>query len=328
MKAHVKLLFASILISTGALAQGPYAPAAGQPGSTAIHRDSSVVQAWASQCTVERGYMDIADPGLGYASLGTDSDGIGYADGAVVSLGDSGIAVLQFPFPIYDGPGPDLAVFENSFSDSFLELAKVFVSSDGVNYVEFPCHSLIPDTAEIGGFGSSDPTYLNNLAGKYRAQYGVPFDLAELSDSTDVNIMNITHVMLIDAVGTIDPNYATVDTAGNKIIDPYPTPFNSSGFDLDGIAFLHAPITALDEKDMPEITVYPNPVHDHLFISGDLKYSEMSSVKIYSSTGHLMRSLEPESVSSGLDLSNIDSGVYSLVIETKTDVFTRSFVKQ
>jgi len=59
--------------------------------------------------------------------------------------------------------GFDFAVFENSFNDSFLELAFVEVSSDGINFVRFPATSNTQTDVQITGFGTIDPTYINNL---------------------------------------------------------------------------------------------------------------------------------------------------------------------
>ncbi len=60
----------------------------------------------------------------------------------------------SFGFPLWNGPGPDFAVFENAFTDEFLELALVAVSSDGINYFEFPAISLSPVDEQIAGFGT------------------------------------------------------------------------------------------------------------------------------------------------------------------------------
>jgi hypothetical protein len=60
---------------------------------------------------------------LGHTSYGDDSCALGPADNNVVSLGDSGYAIVKFDIPISDGPGFDFAVFENAFDDEFLELA-------------------------------------------------------------------------------------------------------------------------------------------------------------------------------------------------------------
>ncbi|MDP3851154.1 MAG: hypothetical protein Q8Q59_11665 [Luteolibacter sp.] len=215
---------------------GPFPPAAGQPGSDAIPADDSRFTVWASSCVVESGPTDIADPESFPATYGLESAATGPADAnpdwpyPVVSLGDGGTATLEFAQPFGDVPGPDLAVFENSFGASFFELAHVEVSSDGVNYFRFPARSL----TEPGG--NVDPTNVRNLAGKYFAGFGTPFDLAELRQvSPLLDIQRITHVRIIDAVGTNDPDFATHDAAGNIVVDPYPTPYPSCGFDLDAV---------------------------------------------------------------------------------------------
>lgn len=119
-----------------------YAPPVGQLGSTAIHKDSITIIAWATQCTAVLGWQNIADHSLGKTTTGTSSSAIGIADNDVISLGDGGTAILQFAQAITNGPGPDFAIFENSFDNFFLELAFVEVSSDGQNYFRFPAHSL------------------------------------------------------------------------------------------------------------------------------------------------------------------------------------------
>ncbi len=54
-----------------------FAPAAGQPGTTAMHADSSALVAWATGCVIERGPMQIDNPSLGMATFGTEQDAIG-----------------------------------------------------------------------------------------------------------------------------------------------------------------------------------------------------------------------------------------------------------
>jgi hypothetical protein len=40
-------------------------------------------------------------------------------------------------------------------------------------------------------------------------------------------------------VGSLDDRYATYDVLGNKINDPFPTPFASGGFDLDAVGVIN-----------------------------------------------------------------------------------------
>jgi hypothetical protein len=210
---------------------GPYAPAAGQPGSTAIDKTDPAIVAWAT------GYQDYV--------IGTDLDAtwqtpdkaLGPAVGDsfdIVSLGRGGRITLTFANPITDGAGFDFAVFENGFIDTFLELAYVEVSSNGTDFFRFANDSLTPDP--VGGFGSLDPTNINGLAGKYRQGFGTPFDLAELAGASPLlDVASVGYVRIVDIVG--DGTY--LDSSGDVIYDLYPTT-GSAGFDLEAIAVLNA----------------------------------------------------------------------------------------
>ena len=235
--------FLVLAVCSSVVSAGPYAPAAGEPNSTAIYMDDPNFAAWATGITVQRGYVKIDEPDLGYVSYGSDANALGKAEGdsfGVVSLGDDGSATLTFENPIANGPSYDFAVFENAFDDTFLELAFVEVSSDGSNFFRFDSVSLTQTDTQVGSFGVLDTNDLHNLAGKYRQGYGTPFDLAELKDVNSLlDVSRITHVRIIDVVGCIQDGYARYDSLANKINDPWPTPFATGGFDLDAVAVIH-----------------------------------------------------------------------------------------
>jgi hypothetical protein len=196
--------------------------------------------AWATGATVVQGPQNITNPNGPFANVGSAEAATGAPDGSgIVSLGDGGNAILTFAQPIANGAGFDFAVFENSFSDTFLELAFVEVSSDGVNFFRFPAHSETQTATQVDGFGNIDCRFINNLAGKYRANFGTPFDLSDIPDNPLLNKDRITHVKVIDVIGTIDPQYASRDSFGNIVNDPYPTPFGSCGFDLDAVGVIN-----------------------------------------------------------------------------------------
>lgn len=236
-----------LLLAVGTAVQaGPYSPAVGLPGSTAVPKSDQSLEIWAASATIERGPIDITIPDGALASFGSETDATGPADVdvdrletfPVVSLGDGGSATLTFARPLADGPGPDLAVFENSLNDSFLELAFVEVSSDGHHFARFPASSLTPVDLQVGSFASVDPTDVHNLAGKYRGGHGTPFDLADILDPA-VNTAAITHVRVVDVIGTIEAAHASTDASGAIVNDPYPTNFHTGGFDLDAVGAMH-----------------------------------------------------------------------------------------
>lgn len=172
----------------------------------------------------------------------TPEKALGPAEGTafdIVSLGEGGRITLTFDRPIRDGEGWDFAVFENSFNGTFLELAYVEVSTDGVVFVRFDNVSLTQ--SPVDGFGSIDYTEIFGLAGKYPAGYGTPFDLAFLADKPEVSdgrvdLQRIRYVRVVDIVGDGScydhppPGWG----GGKPIYDPYPTT-QSAGFDLDAV---------------------------------------------------------------------------------------------
>lgn len=300
---------------------GQFAPPAGVAGTSAIAKDSSIFVNWAnSVVSFSAGPEDISDSTSPTASYGVPANALGVAEGTsvdIVSLGDGGQITLGFEYPIANGNGPDFAVFENSFSDDFLEFGFVEVSTNGVDFVRFPSTSNTQTSIQTNSFGNSEAILVNNLAGKYRQGFGTPFDLAELSDSTNINIDSINYVRIIDVVGSIDPTYATYDAQGDMINDPFPTAFPSGGFDLDAIGVIHQnnPLSA-DVLSFADINLYPNPAKTHFMVEHK---NEAFALTIYNMQGQpILRG----QTNSQIDCSELASGQYFVVIteqdETKT----------
>jgi hypothetical protein len=209
----------------GVVSAGPYAPAAGVSGSTAIANTSPDIAGWAT------GFQDYAFGPNVDLQWRDASRALGPAEGDffnIVGLGDGGSITLLFDQPIADGAGADFAVFENAFNDTFLELAFVEVSDDdGQTFHRFASDSLTASPVPFTG-GAIDPTNIDGLAGKYRAGFGTPFDLA------GVGLSRATQVRLVDVVG----DGTALDASGGVIYDPHPT-VGSAGFDLDGVGVIH-----------------------------------------------------------------------------------------
>tara|TARA_B110000879_G_scaffold55062_1_gene77829 strand:+ start:2044 stop:2946 length:903 start_codon:yes stop_codon:yes gene_type:complete len=238
------LLILGLLLSLSAHA-GPFPPAAGLPGSTAIAADNPAIVGWAtsySDYTIGANVdVQFQTPSSALGPAGnSDGNNSGYVFD-IVSLGDNGSISLSFAEPITNGDGADFLVFENSFSDSFLELAFVEVSSNGSDFVRFDNISLSP--AAVGAFGNIDTTNILGYGGKYRSGFGTPFDLQDLeskaSNHPSLNINYITHVRIVDINGNGTHFDSLPAPAGpNPIYDPYPSS-GSAGFDLDAVAVMH-----------------------------------------------------------------------------------------
>lgn len=323
-------LFISIFLILNSLSvfSQSFHSAPGTPGTNAIKKDSACFVAWANNIEIKRGFLTIADTlftinNSNKVDFGTPNLATGPAEGdgaSVVSLGDGGTATLTFPLLITDQTGSDFAVFENSFSDNYMELAHVEVSSDGIHFFRFPSVSEQPTNNQLTNFTYSDCRMVNNLAGKYRAGYGTPFDLADLSDNPLLNKQAITHVKLIDAVGSIDSLYGTTDANGTLINDAFPTPFASGGFDLDAVGIIHG--TLGFSEDQIDLEFFPNPVLDnmHLILDGTASI-EIKDVhnKTIATFNHLNSTI--------INCSEWQSGCYQLTITKDSQLISRKIVK-
>lgn len=291
-----------------------------------MYKDSSAFVNWANAGSLVRGYQDISAHSSGFANVGDSASAFGHAGTTgVVSLGDGGSCILQFSAPITDGNGPDLAVFENGFDDTFLELAFVEVSSDGVHFFRFPATSNTDTTTQTGSFGSTDATKINNLAGKYRGGYGTPFDLADIPNDALLNKQAITHVKVTDVVGCIQNAYCTRDAGGHKVNDPWPTAFGSGGFDLDAVGVIHQQTVGIEELDLLQISVFPNPASNVLNVLTGSGYPY--SIRVSNLLGQEVMHLDREMNHSQLDVSGLKQGVYVLTITMNGKQKQQKFIR-
>ncbi len=327
MKKYVLLILTTLLYMR-AFAQ--FDSQVGLGAKYAIQRDSSIIKNWAKSCTVTRGWQNYRDTTLGKATVGSEFYATEKADGTVISLGDSGIAVLQFNKPIANKEGPDFCVFENGFipnsdpNSAFLELAFVEVSSDGINYFRFPCQSLIDTTVQLGNFDYTNAILIDGLASKYINGYGTPFDLSVFSHLSALNINRITHVRLIDVVGDKDATYPARDAFGRKIIDPWPTPFPTSGFDLDALGVINeAEGSGLNTLHNESVQIYPNPIK-----AGDkinIAHLNNAQVRLIDINGKELVSVTVNNTME-LETQTLNKGIYFLVINEALTTYTKKLI--
>jgi hypothetical protein len=309
-----------------------FAPQVGTVGTTAIHKDSSVFINWAKSCTIKRGWQNMADTSLGKADVGAEESATGAPGNGVVSLGDGGEAILTFSPPIKNGPGYDFAVFENGFPFGsglfYLELAFVEVSSDGNHFVRFNAISNTDTSQQIDQFSGVDATKISNLAGKYIGNYGTPFDLDEFLPLSSININQITHIRIVDALGSLDNNFAKRDSRGVKINDPWPTPFGSSGFDLDAVGVIHQ-YGNLGMSDTKKETTFQfkNPINanQNLIIRFD-ENIQNGILRICNINGSVV--LEKHIIKNNMESSiRFDNqGMYFISLETGDGIITKALI--
>jgi hypothetical protein len=311
LKTGINRYLISLLLIPAELFSQPFAPPADQQGTTAIAADNPFITGWAESCLVTRGPAIITNPDSLEVTFGEPEDATGRAgEGKVVSLGDGGYAILHFSDPISNGPGPDFAVFENAFTDSFLELAFVEVSSDGSNFFRFTAVSLTQTEEQVGTYGSIDARNIDNLAGKYRSGYGTPFDLEDLDGVPGLDMMSIYWIKIIDVVGILDEQAGSKDINGNLINDPWPTPFASGGFDLDAVCMIAGNVSSVGKQAGKLCTIYNTLFENYLEVEG----IRSSPFTIANMNGIIMRQGTVYEGYNRIDTKNLLPGIYVLSI--------------
>ena len=134
---------------------------------------------------------------------------------------------------------------------------------------------------------------------------------SNVNPSSSNDISKITHVKLIDVIGTIDPVRGSQDSQGHIINDLFPTEFPSGGFDLDGLAVIHEVPLSVDELEL-DVSIYPNPTSDFITVN----VQNESSIRIVDISG---KELINETIidSKMIDVSIFDSSV--LFVELSSD---------
>ena len=312
----------------------------------AVHKDSAIIKSWATAAEIKRGYINIADTNFTYTESGITSNhafagntenALGKADGSTISLGDGGEIILTFGSPIINSIGPDFVVFENALLTpptqnilTFVELAFVEVSSDGEHFFRFPAISEQQYETQIKTFEAVDYRLYHNFAGIYPVLWGTPFDLDDIENNELLDKQNITHIKIIDCIGTINPEFASYDSQGNIVNDPYPTPFATCGFDLDAVGVIHQKTNVNVEQIYSEtVVIFPSPAKDRIEIrfTNTLKDIESENkIEIYDISGRLTAQFRY--FGEQINVSDLQSGLYIIKIYHNNMVYQEKLIKQ
>jgi len=170
------------------------------------------------------------------------------AESEVLSLGiDGEIIVGVKDMVIYDGAGDDFIIYENAFKNQatkkvFAEPAKVAVSEDGINYIEFPHNdwTLEGCAGKTPTNGGIDP-FTQDSSG------GDGFDIGKLG-LEKIRYIKITDISMVVTKDENHPYY---------FIEAMVT-----GFDLDAVACKYVKIdgAALVYDNVDYIRTYPNRI--------------------------------------------------------------------
>jgi hypothetical protein len=116
--------------------------------------------------------------------------------------------------------------------------------------------------------------------------------------------------LLFSAVGV---NYCKGDDGRQKLIDDFGWTITDAG--------LNCSTASIDDQTQLDISIYPNPTNDKLFIQG---LSSSSRVSIYNVLGKLVLS---QTISKEIDVKQLSKGIYILKIIDGQKETVRKFIK-
>jgi len=73
-----------------------------------------------------------------------------------------------------------------------------------------------------------------------------------------------------------------------------------------------------------ELTIFPNPVSEHIFISSDLNV-QLQQIEVLSVDGRLIKSYEGTEL---IDVTGLEKGIYLLKIKAKSGEILKRFIKE
>ena len=136
----------------------------------------------------------------------------------------------------------------------------------------------------------------------------------------------MTHIRVVDVVGSLQSAYTQRDADGNKINDPWPTPFPSSGFDLDALGIIHqnTTITYSSATENLSFNLYPNPAKKSgaIYVEGTVG-STVGNIKVTDVSGkvHIQHTFQ-----SSMQLSGLNTGVYFIHLTTDAGTAVKRLV--
>ena len=131
---------------------------------------------------------------------------------------------------------------------------------------------------------------------------------------------------IVDVIGSIDPQFACRDSEGHIINDPWPTPFSSSGFDLDavGVIFNQSNNAISDVEKI--VTIFPNPASDEVTIIP--QNSSIMDIQIADFSGRVLMEYLAQRDKISIDISSLMPGVYIIRIFENSNTITYRLVVQ
>lgn len=165
-----------------------------------------------------------------------------------------------------------------------------------------------------------------------RAHQGSPFDdgfklkisTTNTSKTSFTNILAVAHAMNLPIIDQAPYQANLSSYAGQTIYLAWVNDYtNGNLLSIDDIDITATPIMAVNDISKKDVSLFPNPTSDYFTITNT---SDILSVKIYDLSGKVVKS-QLQSTNDKFDISNLDNGIYNIMIETKTGTVNKKIIK-
>jgi len=221
----------------------------------------------------------------------------------ILSLGLDGEIIVGYKdFFIENKDGDDFIIFENAFQNPatkklFVEPAKVAVSSDGINFLEFEY-----DAETLVGCAGITPTTGNGNPCDHETIGGDAFDIS------DVGLEYVSHIRITDISKLVKSNPSHI------YYDPIIT-----GFDLDAVVGLNLREKSSDVKKYYESEYEISNTSQNTFTI-ETHSSDIYAVLYDLNGSEILKSMIKYHVI--IDCSNFPAGIYLLKLSQRNKIFT------
>ncbi len=208
-----------------------------------------------------------------------------------------------------------------------------------------------PTNSQVHALSSDNICYLwaaidgnSNSAGMYKSTYGITWDISEYWDFiTDIliNPLNLSPIYEPNTIYAADSVYGVKRTVNGGVSwetindgledsvvfclaqSPADTTLLYAGTS-NGIYVwdISADIEEVSNKNC--IIIYPNPANEYITIEGIYP----GRIEIMNLQGKIIKKLNTSGTKTEIDISKLESGVYTIRIETNEEIIMKKFVKE
>lgn len=129
-----------------------------------------------------------------------------------------------------------------------------------------------------------------------------------------------------ELAGAEDYTFSVIHTPGYSDDDTTKITIESNGGKIEiNIVFKNGVIQSIDPEFQNELVIYPNPARNNIYFKNS-SILQIEEVSFFNINGQMVLKENNFLASNGINISNLKSGVYFVLIKTKNQVFSKKLI--